>query len=101
MARTPQVSARELARFLKSQGFVEDRQSGLISRCATRPARSPLTVPVHTNEPLAHGMAVKRSESTPQATKVLTTSEATPARMNPTIHFSTSRSASILEKRLS
>ena len=28
MARMPQVSARELLRFLKSQGFAEDRQSG-------------------------------------------------------------------------
>ena len=28
MARLPQVSARELVRFLKAQGFVEDRQSG-------------------------------------------------------------------------
>jgi predicted RNA binding protein YcfA (HicA-like mRNA interferase family) len=28
MARMPQVSARELVRFLKSPGFVEDRQSG-------------------------------------------------------------------------
>ena len=28
MARMPQVSARELVRFLKAQGFVEDRQSG-------------------------------------------------------------------------
>jgi predicted RNA binding protein YcfA (HicA-like mRNA interferase family) len=28
MSRMPQVTARELVRFLKSQGFVEDRQSG-------------------------------------------------------------------------
>jgi predicted RNA binding protein YcfA (HicA-like mRNA interferase family) len=28
MARMLQVSARELVRFLKSQGFIEDRQSG-------------------------------------------------------------------------
>jgi predicted RNA binding protein YcfA (HicA-like mRNA interferase family) len=30
MPRVPQVTARELIRFLKSQGFVEDRQSGSI-----------------------------------------------------------------------
>lgn len=28
MSPMPQVSARELTRFLKSQGFVEDRQAG-------------------------------------------------------------------------
>ena len=28
MPRMPQVTARDLVRFLKSQGFVEDRQSG-------------------------------------------------------------------------
>jgi len=28
MPRMPQITARELVRFLKSQGFVEDRQSG-------------------------------------------------------------------------
>src|SRR5437879_8828715 len=28
MPRMPQVRARELVRFLKSQGFIEDRQSG-------------------------------------------------------------------------
>src|SRR2546422_11716379 len=28
MPRMPQVTARELVRFLKSQGFIEDRQSG-------------------------------------------------------------------------
>jgi predicted RNA binding protein YcfA (HicA-like mRNA interferase family) len=28
MTRMPLVTARELVRFLKTQGFVEDRQSG-------------------------------------------------------------------------
>ena len=28
MPRMPQLTARELVRFLKSQGFIEDRQSG-------------------------------------------------------------------------
>ena len=28
MSRMPQVTARELIRFLKSEGFAEDRQSG-------------------------------------------------------------------------
>ncbi len=30
MPRLPQLTARELIAFLKSQGFVEDRQSGAI-----------------------------------------------------------------------
>ncbi len=28
MGRMPQITARELVRFLKSQGFVQDRQVG-------------------------------------------------------------------------
>lgn len=28
MARMPQVTAQDLVRFLKSQGFIEDRQAG-------------------------------------------------------------------------
>ena len=28
MSRMPQVTARELVRFLRAQGFAEDRQSG-------------------------------------------------------------------------
>ena len=28
MSRMPQVTARELVRFLKGKGFVQDRQSG-------------------------------------------------------------------------
>jgi predicted RNA binding protein YcfA (HicA-like mRNA interferase family) len=44
----PRVSARELVRFLKSQGFIEDRQSGdhLTLRHATR--KVTVTVPMHT-----------------------------------------------------
>src|SRR5207253_11495173 len=34
MPRMPQVRARELVRFLKSQGFIEDRQSGPLARGA-------------------------------------------------------------------
>ena len=51
--------------------------------------------------PIGPGATALAALDMAQATKVLTTSDATPARMNPTIHFKTSRSASILEKRLS
>ena len=48
MARMPQVSARELVRLLKAQGFVEHRQSGahLTLRHPTR--KVTVTVPMHT-----------------------------------------------------
>ena len=39
MARLPQVSARELVRFLKAQGFVDDRQSGAHLTLRPGPAR--------------------------------------------------------------
>jgi predicted RNA binding protein YcfA (HicA-like mRNA interferase family) len=59
MARMPQVSARELVRFLESQGFAEDRQSGahLTLRHATR--RVTVTVPVHTGTDVGRGLAVR------------------------------------------
>jgi predicted RNA binding protein YcfA (HicA-like mRNA interferase family) len=53
------VSARELVRFLKLQGFVEDRQSGahLTLRHPTR--KVTVTVPVHTGADLGRGLAVR------------------------------------------
>jgi predicted RNA binding protein YcfA (HicA-like mRNA interferase family) len=59
MARMPQVSARELVRFLKSQGFIEDRQAGahLALRHATR--KITVTVPVHTGTDVGRGLAVR------------------------------------------
>jgi predicted RNA binding protein YcfA (HicA-like mRNA interferase family) len=59
MARMPQVSARELVRFLKAQGFVEDRQSGahLTLRHAAR--RVTVTVPVHSGVDVGRGLAVR------------------------------------------
>jgi predicted RNA binding protein YcfA (HicA-like mRNA interferase family) len=59
MARMPQVSARELVRFLKSQGFVEDRQAGahLTLRHATR--KVAVTVPVHTGTDIGRDLAVR------------------------------------------
>ena len=59
MARMPQVSARELVRFLKAQGFIEDRQSGshLTLRHPTR--KVTVTVPVHTGVDIGRGLAVR------------------------------------------
>jgi predicted RNA binding protein YcfA (HicA-like mRNA interferase family) len=51
MARMPQVSARELVRFLKAQGFVEERQSGSHLTLRHAAHRTSVTIPVHTGAP--------------------------------------------------
>ncbi len=58
MARMPQVSARELVRFLKSQGFIEDRQSGS-HLTLRREDHVTVTVPVHTGADIGRGLAVR------------------------------------------
>ena len=59
MVRMPQVTATELVRFLKSQGFVEDRQQG--SHLTMRePERGvSVTVPMHTGVDVGRGLAVR------------------------------------------
>jgi len=59
VTRLPQVTARQLIRFLRKQGFVEDRRSGshLTLRHPTR--RISLTIPVHTSVDLGRGLAVR------------------------------------------
>ena len=59
MSRMPQVTARDLVRFLKAQGFVEHRQSGShLTLC--RPTRHIIvTVPVHTGCDIGRGLAVR------------------------------------------
>lgn len=59
MPRLPQVTAQELIRFLKLQGFVEDRQAGshLTLRHAGRSIS--ITVPVHTGCDIGRGLAVR------------------------------------------
>ena len=59
MARMPQVSARELVRFLKSQGFVEDRQTGAHLTLRHPVRRITVTVPVHTGADVGRGLAVR------------------------------------------
>ena len=59
MSRMPQETAKELIRFLKSRGFVEDRQSGshLILRNVEN--NISVTVPIHTACDLGRGLAVR------------------------------------------
>ncbi len=59
MTRMPQVSARELARFLKSQGFAEDRQSGSHLTLWNEEKQISVTIPIHTGCDLGRGLAVK------------------------------------------
>jgi predicted RNA binding protein YcfA (HicA-like mRNA interferase family) len=55
MSRMPQVTARELVRFLKSQGFVEDRQSGSHLTLWHAERNLSVTVPVRNGHwPVSH-----------------------------------------------
>ena len=59
MTRMPQVSARELARFLKSQGFKEDRQSGSHLTLWNEDKQISVTIPMHTGCDLGRGLALR------------------------------------------
>ena len=59
MPRMPQVTARELIRFLKSQGFVEDRQSGSHLTLWHEAKKLSLTIPVHTGADVGRGLAIR------------------------------------------
>jgi predicted RNA binding protein YcfA (HicA-like mRNA interferase family) len=59
MSRLPQVTARELVRFLKSQGFVQDRQSGSHLTLWHPERNVSVTVPVHTGCDIGRGLAVR------------------------------------------
>jgi len=59
MPRMPQVSARELLRFLKSQGFVEDRQSGSHLTLWHEARKVSVTIPIHTGADIGRGLAVR------------------------------------------
>jgi predicted RNA binding protein YcfA (HicA-like mRNA interferase family) len=55
----PQVTAKDLVKFLKSRGFAEDRQSG--SHLILRNAESNIsvTIPMHIGCDLGRGLAVR------------------------------------------
>ena len=59
MPRMPQVTACELISFLKSQGFIEDRQSGSHLRLWHEGRAASVTVPVHTGVDIGRGLAIR------------------------------------------
>ena len=59
MPRLPQVSSGELVRFLKSQGFVQDRQSGSHLTLWHSEKNVSVTIPVHTGCDIGRGLAVR------------------------------------------
>ena len=59
MSRMPQVTARELIRFLTSQGFVEDRQSGSHRTLWHEDKKLSVTIPVHTGADVGRGLAIR------------------------------------------
>jgi predicted RNA binding protein YcfA (HicA-like mRNA interferase family) len=59
MARMPQVSARELVRFLKKQGSSRSGNRAVISRSGTAIASLASRVPVHTGADIGRGLAAR------------------------------------------
>jgi predicted RNA binding protein YcfA (HicA-like mRNA interferase family) len=59
MTRLPQVTARELVRFLKAQGFEEDRQTGSHLTLWHEARRVSVTVPMHTGCNIGRGLALR------------------------------------------
>ncbi len=55
----PQVTSSELVRFLKSQGFEEDRQTGSHLTLRHNERRVSVTVPMHTGADIGRGLAVR------------------------------------------
>lgn len=59
MTRMPQVTARELVRFLKSRGYVEDRQAGSHLTLWSEAEKKSITVPLHSGCDIGRGLAVR------------------------------------------
>ena len=59
MSRLPQLKARELVRFLKSQGFIEDRQEGSHLPLWHEGRGVAVTVPMHTGADIGRGLAAR------------------------------------------
>jgi len=59
MTRMPQVTARDLIRFLKAQGFVEDRQSGSHLTLWHEGRGVSLTIPIHPGSDIGRGLAMR------------------------------------------
>lgn len=59
MGRMPQVTARELIRFLKAQGFEEDRKAGSHLTLYHPVKKVMIMVPVHTGCDVGRGLAIR------------------------------------------
>jgi len=59
MSRLPQITSREMVRFLKARGFVEDRQSGSHLTLWNESSKCTVTVPIHTGCDIGRGLARK------------------------------------------
>ena len=59
MSRMPQVTARDLVRFLISRGFKEDRQSGSHLTLWNEDRKVAVSVPIHTGCDIGRGLAVR------------------------------------------
>lgn len=55
----PQVTARDLVRFFKAHGFVEDRQSGSHLTLWHEGHKLSVTIPIHTGCDIGRGLAVR------------------------------------------
>ena len=59
MGRFPQITSERLIRFLKSQGFTEDRQTGSHLTLYHKGKKVLVTIPVHTGCDIGRGLAVR------------------------------------------
>jgi predicted RNA binding protein YcfA (HicA-like mRNA interferase family) len=59
MTRMPQVTARDLLRFFKAQGFIEDRQSGSHLTLWHEGRKVTVTIPVHSGIDVGRGLALR------------------------------------------
>ena len=59
MSRFPTIRAAELVKFLKSRGFVEDRQRGSHLILWHPIKRKAVSIPIHTGHDLGRGLALQ------------------------------------------
>ncbi len=59
MSRMPQITAQELVRFLRKEGFADDRQSGSHLTLWNDKKKIAVTVPVHSGCDLGRGLTVR------------------------------------------
>ena len=59
MGRFPQITSERLIRFLKSQGFIEDRQTDSHRTFCHKVKKVLVTIPVHTGCDIGRGLAMR------------------------------------------